>query len=244
MAGKTKGESPLSGKWAYAAGAAAILAFIALLYALSPSQVRFSESSTNVTWAPPSLAAGDAINYSASAQGTAWNVTVKSLGWSAEWGCFLLSEDSGGNISISACYAQNGSLARAFAGDRQIPAEAFANGLSVAGFEPWMASAAPGWTATSTLTRSMEPRIALAEGVRDESVTTYAYNGTEKIAGRDAYRIEIETGKAVSGYGFSRTSRRTVWVDAQRKIALKEDGEAGGEEYHLMVQSAPFLGIR
>jgi hypothetical protein len=225
--------------------AAAILLFVVALLLVSPRGVDLAEESENITGSPPLLGEGDNLIYSVNVDGKEFNVSVKAAGRDAVNNCSLLKQESAYHANITGCYSeQNGSLVYAVVGGSIVSRDVFAGGLpAIHAFEPWMAAAKVGWSGSARVSRSLKPGFIPMLSVGETIETHYWCNETENVFGRAALKVESVTFRRSGRQDGARSliGSRTIWVDVERRVMLKEEAHAGDETATYSILSAPFL---
>ncbi|VVC71984.1 Uncharacterised protein [uncultured archaeon] len=221
------------------AAAAALAVIVALLALVSPSGFTIIETGENVSCGPPLLFSGENYSYSVASGSAAANVSVWSAGFDSPRNCYILHQESSESVIIDACYSKiDGNLTFTAINGREVEAGAIA-GLGTVAFEPWMACAREGWTGQANSTRAVKPGVLEVLPVSETVEKKYSVNGTGEVFGRRALKV-VEVTLLASGPEGSRqetvTGIRTVWVDEEKKVLLKEEMGSGG----ATITHAPF----
>jgi len=227
-------------KWwvEFAAVAFAFLVLIAVFAApLKPDGIDFSAVSENVTGGAPRLAAGSALEYALTVGGVTSGATVRALG--ARGTCAAFSQQTAG-MNLTFCFS--GAEARVFGIGGELPAESAALARCYA-FEPWMADAAANWSASTTYAQTVRGGELSRLNLSEETVTFYSFEGTETVRGRTALKVAAEiVQRRMSAHGAEERvlGNRTVWVDAETRVVLRENATLVGMAYASELVAAPF----
>lgn len=234
---------PWDGKQLLVVAGASLSILAILLVLVNPSGVEFKVSGENVSCGAPTIPRGENYSYLVGGAAQNFSATLYSSGLDVALNCYLFHQESGLNSSVDACFSRvDGKIARVSSRGAEISLESLAGQPPLIGLEPWMACARPGWSGTENFSRSLKPGIIQVMPVSDVIENDYYYAATETALGRTAYRIE-EKSYRVTGEGVSAQKMlvggRTVWVDAEKKIMLKEEVPGAGGFAAVLV-SAPF----
>ena len=224
--------------------AAAVL-FIATFLAVSQRTTGSVETSENLTGGHLLLNEGDRLIYMASLNDTEFNFSVEMIGIDRLNNCSLLKQTSAFYTNITGCYSvSNSSLIYVVLENNTISGGIFAGGLpAIHAFEPWMVAAEKGWSGSTKVSRFTKPDLMPMLAFEETIETHYSCNETEIIFGRRALKVGIETFRQ-EGIGenkrISLVGRRTVWIDLEKRIMLKEEASTGNEIATYSLLSAPF----
>ena len=220
--------------------AALLLLIIASVYIGGQNRFESGFSSENMTGGVPLLSEGDELSYTAEAGGNRTNITVVAKGRDVQKGCVLLEQRYREYVT-SVCYSEvNGSEAYILMNGTPVGQGEFATLPAIHAFEPWMIGASVGWSGRVTMSANMG-----ASGILGAFEVTYRCTWIGNVSGRRALRVDSEI-FAVRGSGLgnamekSAIGRRTVWVDLEKRVMLKEESSVWGINSSQLLSRAPF----
>jgi hypothetical protein len=125
-----------------------------------------------------------------------------------------------------------------------IAEDAFAGLPPIFAFEPWMIDAGEGWSGSITVSRTMRSGAIPGTSFQGAFETQYSCLGIENVSGRRALRVIAVTYAVESGAPGAQSvpvAVRTIWVDEEMRVTLKEDAGIPGMNSTFLLVRAPFL---
>ncbi len=233
--------------------AVAAVALIAIFLLVRPSGgLQVSVESENLSSsAGPRFASGEEYGYKLRFGGAAVNASVGIGGIDGEAGCLRAVRNISGLANASpleACYSTANGSAAYFSvlsnGEwKRMPPETYAAEPVMIFYEPWMLSLREGWSGALNVTMKLSPGAIEVVRMEQRSANSYRFLRRENYSGRAALvaeavsrELEISDG----GENVTGETRRTVWVDEEKRVVLKDTYDSNGETVEEVLVRAPF----
>ena len=226
---------------------------IAIFLLVRPSGgLRVSIESENLSSsAGPRFASGEEYGYELRFSEAVVNASVGIDGIDGEAGCLRAVRNVSGMANASpleACYsAMNGSAAYFSVlsnGEwKRMPPESYAGEPVMFFYEPWMLSLREGWSGALNVTTRLSPGAIEVVSMSHRGANSYRFLRRENYSGRAALVAEVvsqELEISDGGENVTSKTRRTVWVDEEKRVVLRETYETNGETVEKVLVRAPF----
>jgi len=232
--------------------AIAVIALAAAFFLTKPSgEMEVSIQSENITSASgPALAAGEEYAYELQIAGNSTEVTVKIEGMDSAWGagCVRAVRNVSGMPALAACYFEANGSAAYFEIEHdgvwaRMPPETYAADPVMIFYEPWMLSLRDGWSGSLNKTSRLPPGVVEVRSYASRQASYYRFLRRESYSGRPALVAEAVSRELEISGGVETViseTRRTVWVDEEKRVVLGETYEIGGVVAKKTLVRAPF----
>ena len=244
--------------YAVAAAVVLLLVLAAIFVLVKPAggSIIAYESENMSPVSGPQFSVGENYTYELVVPGSTLNATLGVAGEDSVNGsrCLRVVRTFEGSVNgvapprFAACYsAVNGSMEyfEAFNGTgwMRMQAGTYDSNPVMMFYEPWMLSLRDGWSGSFNVTGTLRPGAVEVVKFVQKDVSFYRFLRRENVSGRPAlvaeavsFDVSISGGKET----FSNMLKRTVWVDEERRVMLKEIDEGGGETAEKVLVGAPF----